>query len=313
MRENLVSLPPSGFAIAIQFWGGDFHQAMRLARLLADIQPERTPTVLAFCPRFDVAPSREEWDTFLYCGRKFGVTRVENKRDGVDHPNGCNQLFAGVMDALSEGWRAGRTSYDSVFFVEADGVPLRRDWLALLQAEHARTIRGGKRITGDLVEGVGVRHVNGSMVCNLGLWFDRPSLHQTPSDQAHDLFHAATLTAECRPTRLIANHYGSQGWSPEALAGVAKYTAWACNVKDDTAIAWAERTLVDRPAKLDPYRPEARVHEHFGPCGIGLGCDRCGADADVACDLTALGHQPAKLGTEEPTPASGPRRIHVKG
>src|SRR3954463_2322290 len=38
---NEVNYPPTGMAIALQFWDGDKEEALRLARLIADIEPVR--------------------------------------------------------------------------------------------------------------------------------------------------------------------------------------------------------------------------------------------------------------------------------
>lgn len=246
MTENSVPLPPQGVVLALQFWSGDFIKAMRLARLLADIEPKRRSDVtLAFCPRFDVLPSALQWETQLYVGHKFGFTEVKSRREGTGHPRGCNQLAAGVMDALSEAWWAGRLSSHSAFMLEADGVPMRADWLDIVLHQHALAIEAGKRVTGALTNH-GLRHINGSLMAHLSLWQDRPSLRETPSDQAWDLFHAAVLTGESRPTSWIKNVYAAGAWSDASLAGMAKETAWLCSSKDESALSWSERTLVQR-------------------------------------------------------------------
>jgi hypothetical protein len=243
-RDNMVPFPPAGLVICLQYWDGDQPQAMRLARLMADIEPRRRDdVVLAFCPRFDVAPSREQAETFLYCGKKFGVMNATIRRQATGHPTGSNEMWGGIMDVMSEGWRGGRLRYASVFFAEADGCPLKRDWLDLLLAEHGRALVAGKRVTGALMRNC-VPHVNGSLVIHLSTWLDRPSLHQTPAEQAWDLFHAAALMQECQPTTLLSNPYGATDWTPGALAAVSHDVAYLLNTKDDSALAWAERTLV---------------------------------------------------------------------
>jgi hypothetical protein len=244
--DNLVPYPPSGLVIALQYWAGDMHQAFRLARLMADIEPKRRDdVVLAFCPRFDVPPSHAQYETFLYCGQKFGVMNVDIRRQATGHPAGANEMWGGIMDVLAESWRAGRAHYRSVFFAEADGCPLKRDWLELLLLEHERALIAGKRVSGAFMRNC-VPHINGSMVINLSTWFDRPSLHQTPAEQAWDLFHAAALMQEAQPTTLLCNPYGATGWTLGALTAMAHDVAYLLNTKDDSAIAWAERTLTGR-------------------------------------------------------------------
>lgn len=243
-RDNLVNLPPRGLIIAVQMWPGDVAAALRLARLLSDIEPKRRDDVtLAFCRRFDLPLTPEIWEASMYCGQKFCVAHLESKREATGHPDGSFGLWAGALDQLAASWRRGEQRASAVFMAEADGVPLRRDWIDVLLSEHAQAIRSGKRITGDLVGG-DVLHVNGSCILELAAWIDHPSLHETPPGQAFDLYHAPTLIAECRPTRAITNLYGGQKWSDEALKSVAKYSAWMLNCKDTSGVEWAERVLV---------------------------------------------------------------------
>lgn len=251
-RDNEVSCPPSGLIIALGYYAGDEAAAMRLARLLADIEPRRRSDVtLALCRRFDVELSPLAWQTQLHCGHKFGTMALRSEREAVGHPDGCNGLWAGIMDKLAESWATGRLNAHSVLFLEADGCPLRRDWIDRLIAEHTRTLAAGKRVTGHLMEVTDYPHLNGTMALHLSMWADHPSLHFTPPGGAWDMHHAAVLAAAARPTRLISNFYGSRDWTPGALAAVAKETAWLASVKDDSALRWAEQNLVagSAPAK----------------------------------------------------------------
>ncbi|HSS37372.1 MAG TPA: hypothetical protein VLT58_01260 [Polyangia bacterium] len=246
LPSNFVDEPPDKLVVALQFWAGDEQRAMRLARLIADVEPRRRDDVIvAFCRRFDTPETELTRDTFLYVGAKFGVIRVRSEREAVDHPDGCFGLWAGTLDALSEGWLSGQLRAHSVLTIEADGCPLRRDWLDVVLSEHRRTLDTGKRITGPLMERP-MPHINGTLAAHLSLWIDRTSLRRCPPNQAWDLFHAAVLMAEARPTNAIRNIYGACRWAPESLAVLAKETAWLSSQKDDSALGWAERTLVAR-------------------------------------------------------------------
>lgn len=250
-RDNEVDCPPRGLTLAIQCWPGDVKVAMRVARLIADIEPARRSDVsLAFCPRFDVDEFglAEIARTRVYCGHKLGTFLVEQPEDrrGTGHPAGPNDLWAGVMDVLSRAWQAGETAHPAVFFVESDGCPLRADWIDMLLRSHRAATEIGKRVTGCATFSGGVPHINGSLIAELSLWLDRPSLHRTPPKQAWDLFHARVLLAEGANTSAIKNVYGARGWSPEALTAMAKETAWLASTKDGSALAWAEVELPHR-------------------------------------------------------------------
>jgi hypothetical protein len=246
LPENYVEVPPDKLVIAIQFWAGDCERAMRVARLIADIEPTRRDDVIfAFCRRFDQPITPDVWQTSLKVGMKFPIIHLQSAREAVGHPDGSFGLWAGTMDKLSEGWASGDLRAHSVLMLEADGVPLRRDWIDVVLAEHRRTLEAGKRVTGPLMARP-MEHINGSLAMAFSCWVDHPSLHRCPPRQAFDLFHASVLMAEARPTHAIRNSYGAGNWSPESLAVTAKEVAWLCSQKDDSAIEWAERTLVTR-------------------------------------------------------------------
>lgn len=246
--EHLVYSPPSGLILVLQYWEGDEARAMRLGRLLADIEPSRRDDVsLCFFRRHDVPESALLHETRMHCGFKFGTMTLQARREGVGHPHGCNELWSSVMEQFADAWRAGILAAHSVFCMEADGVPLCKDWLDVLLEEHERTLAAGKRVTA--AEMRRLPHVNGSILAHLSMWLDRPSLHQTPPTQAWDLFHAQVLTTEALPTSFMKNVYCAGNWSDESLAGLAKETAWLASQKDDSALAWAERALPARAVR----------------------------------------------------------------
>jgi hypothetical protein len=258
VTDNYVPGPQHRVVLAIQYYSNDEPQAMRLARLLADIETaRRDDVILALCRRFDTHLSALAWQTMLHCGQRFPVMQLASEREGTGHPQGCNELAAGVLDKLAAGWQAGSLGAHSVALLEPDGCPMRRDWIDRLLAEHRTAIAEGKRVSGHRVS-YPFDHVNGSLVMNLSLWLDRLSLHRTPSDHAWDLHHAAVLTSEVRHTNAIANVYGARNYSPEVLAALAKEVAWLASTKDLTALQWAERTLVDRQPEA-AQSPDGRV------------------------------------------------------
>jgi hypothetical protein len=258
VRENLVPLPPRGMVLAIQYWSGDEAQAMRLARLLADIEPARRDDVtMAFCGRFDVQPSQLLEETALHCGFKFKVMAFRSRVEGVGHPAGSNALWTGVMAELAEAWRIGMLDRDSVFMIEADGCPVAPDWLDRLKTEHEANVLRGKRVTGVYMT-KSLAHINGSLLMHLSTWFDRRSLRHTPLEQAWDFFHAPVLMAEANPSPQMLNAYGSTGWPASVLGRLGNGTAWLCNTKDDSVLTWAEKHLVHGALGTEDPTPASR-------------------------------------------------------
>ena len=101
-----AKLPHKGppIMIAIQFYSGDQEEGLRLAVLLADMEPEfRNDVALVFARRFDVPGPGENpdlMDAAIYCAQKFPVMHVRSKREQVGHPDGCYGLWAGTCEEL---------------------------------------------------------------------------------------------------------------------------------------------------------------------------------------------------------------------
>ncbi len=120
--------------IAIPFWKGDKLQAMKMARLLADIQQEHSQRAdILFCARFDTT---HDMKTVEYVSRKFNVHIHTSQRREVGWPHGCNGLFFGIMEWI-HGRKEAKTipAYRAVFLAESDGAPLSDDWIARLSLE----------------------------------------------------------------------------------------------------------------------------------------------------------------------------------
>jgi hypothetical protein len=262
-RANAVEVPPTGIVIAVQFYADDQTRAFRLARLLAAIEPRfRDDVTFCFARRFDVEMSAELWAASLEVGKKFKVMHVRSKREGVGHPAGSFGIWAGTLDALAEGWASGSLRAHSAFMIEADGVPLRADWIDIIIEEHRKTIAAGKRITGaEMIEGT--PHANGGLAMAFSCWLDRPSLHRCPEAQAFDLFNAPVILSETRFTGRLRNIYGGGDYSDKTLRALRRECAWLLSSKDDSALEFAERTLPRRVRKTTEVRHYATACREY--------------------------------------------------
>jgi len=162
--------------IVIQYWSGDEPQALRLARLLADLErgrpgrPTPLPTRLVLARRFDCLVSVEASQTRDYCQHIFHTHLVQSSRRETGHPDGCFGLWAGTVDVLNMMLLGGILPWIEcrhAFLAEADGAPIRRDWLDRMGEAHAVTTLQGKRVTGAMMDWP-YPHVNGNMVMDLG-------------------------------------------------------------------------------------------------------------------------------------------------
>lgn len=119
------------FLICLQFWEGDKAQALKLARLLADIEPKMSEYAdFLFVSRFDC---QHDTDTVNYVARKFKTFTHTSKRRGTGWPLGCNSLWFGTMEWFYHKKVARQTPpYKAAFCIEADGVPLTMNWIQQL-------------------------------------------------------------------------------------------------------------------------------------------------------------------------------------
>ena len=267
-RQNRCGHHSMKLVIAVQFWEGDKAQAMRLARLIADIEPDRRDDVsLVLAGRYDIREDDPEVaETGLYCGRKFRVGLMRSHREAVGHPDGCFGLWAGTAENCYAAYAAG-APYDNVLFVEADGVPTRFDWIDFIKRQHQINLESGAYVTGPLMieSPFYPAHINGTMVMHMPAWANLPSLHTCPAGQAWDCYHGSTLVRVSGRRPGIANLYGTHSLSLSVFKTLARDYAWVASVKDGSAYECAQTLIYDEWVKLLrtawPEKKEARFDE----------------------------------------------------
>ena len=240
---------PDALILALQYCRHDEAKALRLARLLADIETERRgDVVLALCRSADCKLSSAAKRTAQYCHAKFpAVMVIQSNRAGNGHPDGPNQQWISFMETIAAERSVGRVHAEHVFTFEPDCVPLSRDWIDRLMAEQHLTIQQGKRITSAVMRHTDhqVQHPNGKLLMHLPYFTDHPSLHQTPPTEAWDMHHRVTLLAATRPSTIIANRHESTGWTLQLLRNLATESAWLHGFRDDVPWKFA-RSLVGK-------------------------------------------------------------------
>lgn len=128
--------------IALQFWQGDKEQSLKLARYLADLEPEHSKLAdFLLVNRFDCADSPS---TAAYLSRKFNTFHYRSTRRGVGWPAGCNSLFFGTMEWVWSMIDAKKVpAYKAIFTCEGDGAPVCQDWVAKLSGAWDRAQEKG--------------------------------------------------------------------------------------------------------------------------------------------------------------------------
>ena len=241
---------PDALVLAIQYCRRDERKALRLARLLADLETERRgDCVLALCRASDCKLSAEAKRTARYCHAKFpAIMVIQSNRPGHGHPEGPNQQWISFMETFATERAAGRMRAEHVFTFEPDCVPLSSDWIDRLVEEHRLTIAQGKSITAAVMRHTDHRfvHPNGNLVMHLPFFEDHPTLHRTPATEAWDMHHRVVLLHAARASTIITNRHESKGWTVPLLRNLATESAWLHGFRDEVPWKFARSLVAGR-------------------------------------------------------------------
>lgn len=249
---------------------GDLPQAMTLARLLADLEPEPRNDVLlalAYQPGTPRPPLVER--TVAHCRRTFSVVELVSEFGARGHPEGCTALWLGTTSHCHRMIAAGHhvdpaCLYDactphgrSLLTLDGgDGVPLHRDWLDRMIALHLETLSRGKLITGTpYFQGGCPLHVNPNAVFELAV-FDRTNfLADVPSYDGtvmtnFDVYHREEMLAHASLSSAVRTDWrgGGRRATRELLLERSREAIWLHGYRDADLYWTAREHLASRPA-----------------------------------------------------------------
>lgn len=195
--------------LALQYWAGDYQEMERTARLIVDVQPERTKKhFVMFAHRFDAEPPSK--DLLQYVKQKFDVLPTHKcRRKEIGWPAGCNGIAHDLMMLAQEKRRAGEWHQtDAVWLLESDILPLRRDWLTLIEREWAEARKAGKWLMGAWAASHGPQgHVNGNMVFHPEMCDHIRGLEGSAPHIGWDVYHSHRLARHWWKSAQMANFY----------------------------------------------------------------------------------------------------------
>ena len=247
--------------LALQFYEGDMNNAMKLARLLADIEPvPRKDVLLALVCQPGTPFDGRVKEVLSHCSKKFAVEHVVSKYGAKGWADGSGQLWTGTMEHFHEQWKKGLVSFGAIFtFDGGDGVPLRRDWIDVLKKEQSCGLSLGKLVVGQRKEMSGGNkagkwsprtHVNGNMILHLMIWDKYPSLHCTPLGASlmmcntWDMYHADVFLEEVMPSSVICSEWRKNGLNEAIMSDRARHSAWLHGYRDHDIVDTARRFLL---------------------------------------------------------------------
>lgn len=178
---------------------------MALARLIADLEPTfRNDVMVMFTARFDC---QFDEDTVKYVEQKFKCIKYRTKRNATGWPNGPNQMMACSFEHLVELKIRGKyPNLQAVMLIEADCVPLAKDWLNQLITEwngQSKMVLGAWLKKGD----ANVEHVNGNCIIAIDFWKKFKAIMHPPSRGGWDATLAYGILPNATPSKLIWSDY----------------------------------------------------------------------------------------------------------
>lgn len=191
--------------VAIQFYERDKPQAMRLARMIADIETKfRGDVEILFVARFDC---EHDCETIDYVAKKFLVHWITTHTRWMGWPGGCNAMAKDTLEWVA----ANRKEALGLLMMEPDCVPVDIYWIDDI-CDEWKSLPNETLIMGAWRESGGADgHLNGNCIVQPALFskFALPSF--IGEHLAWDCQLAPFLKNFWHKTSLIQNCFDSRG------------------------------------------------------------------------------------------------------
>lgn len=207
--------------LALQFCPIDSAQAIELTRLICDIEPQSRATEFCLAVRRDTPQEHVDTAARLAALKFSRVTVVRGERAGVGWPEGPNDLWAETMMRVSLAKKQGHIQADAVLTFEADCVPLRADWIDVLEAAWDGAQSRGKRVCGH-AHGEPPDHINGNAIFEIGLLRRHPDLYNSNQRKGWDAHHGGLLLTIGEDTDAITQVYNLRDYTRQTLEAQRK-------------------------------------------------------------------------------------------
>ncbi len=239
-------------ALVLQFHESDKPQAMRLARMIADIEHlPREDVKFIFAARFDCEHDEE---TVNHVRVKFPyVEAITTTTKLIGWPFGPNAMAVDVLEYLDAG-----SMMDGALLLEPDCVPLSRHWLNVLIDEWQTARKENKVILGAWRNsGPPGGHINGNCILHpqLASWLRSRGfeVRQMAGGMAWDCSIAPWVRDHWMTTGRILNHFQSVHATEDSVLTPDMgddSPVLVHGYKDDSAYALARKLLsLDEIAK----------------------------------------------------------------
>lgn len=238
--------------LCLQYWDNDKANAMRLARLIADLQPSWSDRFeFMFVPRFD---SSLDEQTVRYVSRKFNVwTHISTRRE-IGWPAGCNGIVSDLfMDSVRRVKDGTWAHVKAVWLLEADCLPLSVDWLDKIEQEWDKAQADGKLLVGAWQpEWSNVGHINGNMLFSPSLATVVRGLEGCPPHMPWDTFHAQKFSRHWWKSGQLVNFYKRTNVTAEEIWPDGGNWVFVHGIKDDSGYNLVRSRLLGTEQVVTP-------------------------------------------------------------
>lgn len=245
-------IPSNKILLALQFWNGDRAASLRLADLLADLEPKHSDLAdFLFVARFD---STHDPKTIAKISRKFNVFSYISKGRGTGWPLGCNSLFSGTVGWYYHKALAGQIpAYKALFTFEGDGIPMRKDWVRGLHEEWDRVNATQKVFQAGAwlpngPDSIGTGHINGNCLISGDFefmkWLTRTMEGINVNAGWDWIFSPEFKRWGWSDIPKIRSAWRTELTEKEFLKGMSEGRVWHHGVKNDAGIKFARKHLL---------------------------------------------------------------------
>ncbi len=231
---------------AIQIYKDEIPQAIRVARLIADLADGLPSNTADACIvyRFDCPVSTKLKETLEEAFEVVHVYRSTRKETG--YPAGANGVWCDFMDHCAFMHRARRWAYDCVLTTEVDAVPLAKDWQErLLSRWDGKSLVKGHWINnGDFDCG----HINGNALFAVDTFARSSKFLGAPADKGWDTWFAPEMKRlgweDIKEIRSLFRRkdLNEKEWNELVKDGCV----WLHGFKDDSALEMAKKKLLNK-------------------------------------------------------------------
>lgn len=209
--------------IVLNYWNGDRDMALKLADLIADLEPSRNMKAdFMFHRRFDAEKMPSALKDRL--SEKFEVVHdIKCRRmNAVGYPYGPNEMFYDLVERMNN--REYQMDYYAFLNMEADCCPLSPDWIDKMIEAYDEAYHERKSATGHVVTHASMTHLNGVAIYSIDFWSKAGGMNIIggPANEGYDTYHANRVMPISKDTSSILLDFNRKTINEEDIGTLSK-------------------------------------------------------------------------------------------